>query len=298
MTKRTAEHATFVIDRVFAAAPGRVFNAFADEKAKARWFGGPKEWDQGERSMDFRVGGREVNRGGPAGGPQHSFEALYWDIVPNERIVYSYEMHLDDRKISVSLATIEMKPEGSGTRLVVTEQGVFLDGYDDNSSREHGTRQLIETLGRSLEEDGGDDQHAVVLHRIVDLPPAELFKAWSDPERLKNWWGPNGFTNTFHEYDLRPGGAWRFVMHGPDGQNYPNESVFVDVDEPKRIVFDHLNGHIFRMTFALTDLGGQTDLEMRMSFPTKEDCDAIRAFVTEKNGEVLDRLEAEMASAG
>ena len=126
------------------------------------------------------------------------------------------------------------------------------------------------------------------------MPPAELFKAWSDPERLKNWWGPNGFTNTFHEYDLRPGGSWRFIMHGPDGKDYPNESVFVDVVEPERIVFDHLNGHIFRMTFTLTDLGGRTDLEMRMRFPTQEACDAIRPFVTEKNAEVLDRLEAEM----
>ena len=79
-----------------------------------------------------------------------SFDATYFDIKPGERIVYTYEMHQDDRKISVSLATIEVQPEGSGTKLVVTEQGAFLDGYDDNGSREHGTGILLDRVGESL----------------------------------------------------------------------------------------------------------------------------------------------------
>jgi uncharacterized protein YndB with AHSA1/START domain len=79
-----------------------------------------------------------------------TFDAVYFDVVPNERLVYTYEMHLDDRKISVSLATIELKPADAGTRLVVTEQGAFLDGYDDAGSREHGTGLLLDRLGASL----------------------------------------------------------------------------------------------------------------------------------------------------
>ena len=152
MTKRSVTHATFVIERVYAAPSARVFNAFADPAAKRRWFAGPDNWGAGEHELDFRVGGREISRGGPKGGPVHSFDARYQDIVPNERIIYSYDMHLDDRRISVSLATVELRPEGAGTRLVFTEQGALLDGYDDAGQREQGTRELLDALGASLRE--------------------------------------------------------------------------------------------------------------------------------------------------
>ena len=150
MTEHSAQHATFVIERVYDASPARVFNAFADPAAKARWFSGPEDWDQGERIFEFRVGGRERLSGGPKGGVPHIFESRYYDIVQNERIVYAYEMHLGDKRISVSLATIEIKREGAGARLVFTEQGVFLDGYDDAGGRERGTEQLIDRLSKEL----------------------------------------------------------------------------------------------------------------------------------------------------
>jgi uncharacterized protein YndB with AHSA1/START domain len=100
--------------------------------------------------MDVRPGGRERAKGRWPSGMVTTFDAVYFDVVPNQRLVYTYEMHLDDRKISVSLATIELKPEGAGTRLRVTEQGAFLDGYDDAGSREHGTGLLLDRLGASL----------------------------------------------------------------------------------------------------------------------------------------------------
>src|SRR5687767_8047071 len=136
MTERSVTHATFVIERTYDASPARVFAAFAEPMAKARWFVGPEEWESSDHQLDFRVGGREHVSGGPAGGPVHSYDAVYQDIVPHERIVSTYDMHLDDHRISVSLATVELKGEGDRTRLVYTEQGAFLDGYDDASSRE------------------------------------------------------------------------------------------------------------------------------------------------------------------
>jgi uncharacterized protein YndB with AHSA1/START domain len=155
MRKRSAHHATFIIERSFKASPERVFNAFADPAAKAMWFAGPDEWEKTRQDFDFRVGGRECLSGGPKGGTIHYFDAVYQDIVPDERIVYTYDMHLDDKRISVSLATVEFRPEGGGTRLIITEQGVFLDGYDDAGSREQGTHWLLGKLAASLGEPAG-----------------------------------------------------------------------------------------------------------------------------------------------
>jgi uncharacterized protein YndB with AHSA1/START domain len=150
MSKRSTHHATFVIERTYPAAPARVFKAWADPAAKARWFACHDDWQSGGHQLDFRVGGRERLRIGPAGGPVHTYDARYQDIVPDERIVYSYDMHLDDMRISVSLATVEFKPAGTGTRLVFTEQAVFLDGADNSADREHGTGELLDSLGAEL----------------------------------------------------------------------------------------------------------------------------------------------------
>jgi uncharacterized protein YndB with AHSA1/START domain len=152
MTVRSVTHATFVLDRVYPAAPARVFKAFADPKAKARWFGAPADsgWVQQEAGMEFRVGGREISVGEMKDGLKIAFHALYQDIVPNERIVYTYDMEMNGKRISVSVATIEFKAEGSGTRLKVTEQGAYLDGLDNAPQRELGTKDLLDALGRSL----------------------------------------------------------------------------------------------------------------------------------------------------
>lgn len=150
MTERSVEHATFVVERTYDAPPARVFAAWADPAVKARWFAGPEEWGPAEFALDFRVGGREISRGGPPGGPVHTYEGRYQDIVPDERIVVAYDMHLDQTRISVSLSTVELKPAGAGTRLTLTEQGAFLDGHDTPAQREGGTGSLLDALGAEL----------------------------------------------------------------------------------------------------------------------------------------------------
>lgn len=148
--KRSVSHATFVIERAFKAPPAKVFAAFADPKSKAQWFVGPDHWESSDHKLDFRVGGAESVSGGPPGGPVHYYNAAIWDIVEGERIVASYEMRLDKTRISVSLATTEIKSATAGSKLIYTEQGAFLDGYDDAGARERGTQELFDQLERYL----------------------------------------------------------------------------------------------------------------------------------------------------
>jgi uncharacterized protein YndB with AHSA1/START domain len=150
---RSVVHATFHLERTYDAPVARVWKALTDETAKQKWFGGtPGSWELLERHMDVRIGGRERLKGRWEGGVVSTFDATYHDVIPNERLIYTYDMHMDDRKISVSLATMQLKTAGAGTTLKVTEQGAFLDGYDDAGSREHGTGFLLDALGASLRD--------------------------------------------------------------------------------------------------------------------------------------------------
>jgi uncharacterized protein YndB with AHSA1/START domain len=146
-------HATFHLQRSYPAPIARVWKALTVQAAKQKWFSGtPDRWELLERHMDVRVGGTERLWGRWESGVVSKFDATYYDVVPNERLVYSYVMHIDDRKISVSLATVQLTVEDGKTRLKLAEQGAFLDGYDDAGSREQGTNDLLDALGASLTE--------------------------------------------------------------------------------------------------------------------------------------------------
>ena len=149
---RNVTHATFTLERSYPAPPARVFAAWADPAAKARWFTpGPGSGHE----LDFRVGGREVATGGPEGGPLMTFETLYRDIVTEQRIVYTSTLSAGADLMTVSLTTVEFTPgEGGGTRLVLTEQGAFLDGQEQPAWREQGTSDQLEALAAELKADG------------------------------------------------------------------------------------------------------------------------------------------------
>ena len=154
-------HSTFKIEREYPASPSRVFSAFADPATKRRWFAEDEGSEVQEFTLDFRVGGRETTRfrfkgapalpGAPPAGTEFRNDTVYQDIVPDRRIVLAYTMSVADRRISASLATVEIVPEGDGTRLIFTEQGAFFEGSDGAELREKGWLALLDSLGADLQ---------------------------------------------------------------------------------------------------------------------------------------------------
>lgn len=149
MTDRHVLHATFTLQPSYPASPARVFAAWADPAAKARWFAGP----EAEHELDFRIGGRETAyRAADGHNPALKFESVYHDIVPDQRIVYFSTLRAGDQLATVSLTTIQFRPAAEGTELILTEQGTFLDGYEDPSWREEGTRNQLAALAGEVTE--------------------------------------------------------------------------------------------------------------------------------------------------
>ena len=148
--ERSEIHATFVIERSYPVPVSAVWHALSDTDARDQWFGGGAEFDVHEKSHDFRVGGHAVEDGQWHGGPTSRFVSTYTDIVDQQRMVFTYDMWVDDRHMSTSLTTIAVEPDDDGTRLTYTEQGVHLDGLDTVEGREEGTRGLLDLLGSFL----------------------------------------------------------------------------------------------------------------------------------------------------
>ena len=143
------------------------------------------------------------------------------------------------------------------------------------------------------------DSRSMSFSRIFDAPRELVWKVWTDPEHVVNWWGPDGFTNTNREMDVRPGGIWRFVMHGPDGTDYQNRINFLEVVKPERLVYAHMGEgdtediH-FHATILFDERGGKTHLSMQMTFKSAEEVKRLIDEFGIKEGAVqhLGRLAA------
>jgi uncharacterized protein YndB with AHSA1/START domain len=135
----------------------------------------------------------------------------------------------------------------------------------------------------------------VFTSRVLHAPVQAVFGAFRDPLQLAQWWGPQGFRNTFEVFEFRVGGTWRFVMHGPDGTDYANESVFKEIVEPQRIVFDHVCAPLFEMTITLSTQANGTLVTWRMLFDKVADREMLRKYAPQGNEQNLDRLGALLA---
>ena len=135
----------------------------------------------------------------------------------------------------------------------------------------------------------------IVSSRIVNASRELVFLAWANPNHLKNWWGPAGFTNTFNEFDFRVGGRWKFIMHGPEKGNYMNDCEFIAIEKPSLIAWKRYSKPLFNVVATFEQLSaGQTKIIFKQIFPSPEECNKAKKFVVDKNEENFDRLESEL----
>ncbi len=285
-----------VLTRIIDAPRELVFQAWTDPKQLARWWG-PKCFTNPVCEVDAKPGGalRIVMRA--PDGAEYPMKGVFQEVVESERLVFTnIAVDAQGNHLLEGLTTVTFADLDGKTKLTVQTGAVAMVGYAAAylEGMEAGWTQSLERL----EEFAADtSDREIITTRVFDAPRELVFKAFMEPEHLARWWGPKGFTNTFHEFDPRAGGvSWRFIMHGPDGKDYKNESVFVEIVKPERIVFDHVNWPQFRMTIRLEDLSGKTRFSFHMVFQSTADCDKVKGFAVEGNEQNFDRLEAELAA--
>jgi uncharacterized protein YndB with AHSA1/START domain len=288
MTSKNNLTEPLVIERTFNAPAAQVWKAITDVDDLRRWYFDLKEFKP-QTGFEFQFVVEHA-------GTRYDHHCKVTAVIPQKKIAYSwrYEGHEGD-----SLVTFELFAEGDKTKLKLTHTGLEtfpkLPAYARKNFME-GWTQLIGSSLKDFVENAGRE---IVIARVFDAPRELVWQAMASPEHVVHWWGPRGFTTTIEEMDLRPGGVWKHVMHGPDGANYPNKSVFTEVVKPERIVFSHGGrreggpGAHFEATWTFDALdAGKTRVTIRMVFPSAADRDfVVREFGAIEGGkQTLERL--------
>ena len=230
---------TMVLTRVFDAPRRLVFEAYSKPEHVSRWWG-PRDQKLTVCEMDFRPGGawRFVLRG--PDGQEHPFKGAYREIVPPERLVYTFVYDVPGIRDHEAVETLSFEERDGRTTLTNTIVHRTVEARDGHlgAGMEAGASETLDRLAELVQA----MDREIVISRVLDAPRDLVWEVWTDPKHVVHWWGPNGFTTTIETMDVRPGGVWKHVMHGPDGTDYPNKSVFIEVVKPERIVYSHGGG--------------------------------------------------------
>ncbi|HEX4488980.1 MAG TPA: SRPBCC domain-containing protein [Terriglobales bacterium] len=319
MSERQSELANaveeFVISRTFEAPRDLVFKAWTEKDRLSKWWG-PKGFKLGVSKLELRPGGTfHYSMTTPTGQTMWG-RFIYKEIAAPERLVFVNSFSDEKGGLTRHPMSGTWPLEVWNTVTFTEENGrtiVTIKGHPINASEvelktfEEGRNSMQQGFGGTFEqliaylasEDTSDRE--IHLTRIFDAPRELVFKAWTNPEHLSQWWGPNGFTTTTYEMDFRPGGVWRFMMHGPDGTDYPNRITYEEIVEPERIVYSHGGDDTpvdHKVSAIFTDLGDKTSLSFRMVFNSKEERDHIAKTygAVEGGNQTLARLAGYVAS--
>ena len=281
-----------VITRTFNASRELVYAASTQPEHVRRWYG-LRHHTMPVCEIDLRPGGRWRYVLKDREGNEFGFSGEYLELEPPGRMVYTEGFEAMPGHDYVVTATLT--EEAGRTTLEARlryrsredRDGHFASGMESGMRESHD--RLEEVL---LEATGGATPRDIMLKRFVDASRDLVWEAFTDPAHLVNWWGPEGFTNTFQEIDIRPGGTWRFVMHGPDGTDYDNHIVFDVIEKPSRIEFDHGPAPVFRSTITLEEVDGRTLVTMTARLETPELREQIATYAVDGGRSTLNRLAA------
>ena len=269
-----AEHAPLVVERTYDAPIAMVWKAITTKEEIKEWSFDIKEFKP-ELGFEFQFYGEKD-------GVKFFHRCKITEVVPERKLAYSWRYEGFE---GVSLVTFELFPEGKKTRVKLTHEG--LENFPKLAAfaRENFVQGWTCLIGEELKkfvETIREPDREIVITRVVDAPRELVWQAMTDPRHIVHWWGPRGFTTTIEEMDVRPGGVWKHVMHGPDGTDYPNHSVFTEVVKPHRICFSHGGARKggpeanFEATWSFeAKETGQTEVTIRMVFPSAADRDKV-----------------------
>lgn len=276
-----------VVSRLYDAPAERVFDAWLDPDALGQWLFATTDGQMQRVECDPRVGGEfvvsEIRSGTVA-----DHYGRWVEIRRPQHLVFDFWTSAEATPTRV---TVEITPTAAGCRLTLSHD--VLESWAALKERVRvGWTMILDGLSSTLFAD-----REVVSTRLIDVPRNRVFAAFSDPEQLARWWGPHGFTNTIKKFEFREGGDWHLTMHGPDGVDYRNESVFLTIDPPERIVYDHLRTmHRFLMEMTFFDFDGKTRLTWRQRFESPAELEKVKQFVIPANEQNFDRLEEHLAN--
>ena len=301
MTLTMPSDREIVLTRVFDAPRALVFKAHTDPNLIPLWWG-PRRLTTIIDTLDLRPGGAWRFVQHDADGNEYAFNGVYREIVPPERLVSTFEF--EGMPGHILLQTLTLEEHDGKTKLTSTALFESVEDRDGmlQSDMESGAAEGYDRLDDLLESMAPSDRE-IVLTRDFDAPRELVWQAWTDPEHAAQWWGPTGFTNTIQEMDVRPGGVWRLVMHGPDDTDYPNKIVYIEVVKPERLVYTHGSGEEddpgqFLVTVTFDEQGGKTRLSMKSLFASAAERDkVVKEFhAIEGGNQTLDRLAEHLAT--
>jgi uncharacterized protein YndB with AHSA1/START domain len=290
------EDRELTITRMIDAPREMVFEAFTDAKHLARWWG-PEGFTVADCESDPRPGGsiRIVMRG--PDGIDYPMTGVYREVVMPERVVIEANAHdADGRPMLQAVNSATFVDRDGKTEVTVHARAVALvpEAIAMIGGMAAGWSQSLQRLDDVLT---GAEDRQIVFSRLIQAPRELVYKVFTEKEHVAKWFGPTGFSITISQMDVRPGGAWRFIMHGPDGVDYPNDYVYEEVLAPERLAY-RTTDPPFRATVTFDDFLGMTAITMRIVFETAQARDEMEAEVgaTEGGNQTLDNLETYLAS--
>ena len=292
MTELTGE---VTITRMLDAPADLVFRAWTEGEHLAKWYA-PEGFGVGRAESDAKEGGAfTIVMKGPDGA-EYPLWGTYTEFDPPKKLVTAVTAAGPDGTPALdAVTTVTLIDHDGKTEMTVHEKASALtpEAAQMLAGMEIGLQQSLRRLDDLVT---GAIDRSIVLSRMLEAPREQVFELWTSAEHLANWWGPNGFTLTTHEADIRPGGLWRFTMHGPDGVDYPNVLRYDEMRAPELITFEHGDGvgesPSFRGTITFDDFQGMTVLTMRSIFESPDELQRVveKVGAIEGGNQTLDRL--------